>query len=338
MFNTRVRDIQLSEGSECSTQSLLIQRERIRVKTGMIKGDAKLTDVKTVIEVDLNDCINNDEDRKLYKNGDTVPAIGSSSLPVPDNDVVIFATGWKDSGSVLTLNTGFNPIGGSVIRRTTPLGNKLVIPAPLCIHIYNKGMGGVDMADRLRGGRYAITDRVITGKWPLKAWTGIYGMLLSNIYIVFSHCTRKGAAVRACDRHHLFMVNLAAQMVAHNKHTTRRSRFVTKTKLPVPQDGVHHCPVKHAHVVRQCVICSTPNHRVRTVYMCQACNVFLCLKCFPLAIEHGGAVDVHIKKKRRRPVVPTDLVRGKRKRSKNNVVIHSGIKYIILFFLYFSFV
>jgi hypothetical protein len=107
---------------------------------------------KTIfIEPDCNDVVNNDDDRKKYEAGDIVPASGFMIDHLGErHQPILYCTAWKDSGVCTSLCSGINPIGASVIRKTRPSGEKKRFNAPKDMFLYNKTMGGVDLADRLR--------------------------------------------------------------------------------------------------------------------------------------------------------------------------------------------
>jgi hypothetical protein len=74
------------------------------------------------------------------------------------------------------------------VKRTQKDGTKLKVSAPMSVVDYNKYMGGVDQADRLRA-VYGVDRR--SKKWWHRLFWGILDMAFVNSYVIFSDIREK---------------------------------------------------------------------------------------------------------------------------------------------------
>jgi hypothetical protein len=113
-------------------------------------------------------------------------------------------------------------------------------------------------------------------------------MMVTNGFIAFNLCTKKGRAVNRSERHHKFLLHLSTSMMEYT------------------HGGVIHddIPLKHelsnGQTSRQCVVCSKLGIRRRTRFECLLCERSFCAVCFSKAKVHGGNFSISIKQRRRR--------------------------------------
>jgi hypothetical protein len=80
---------------------------------------------------------------------------------------------------------------------------------------YNQYMGGVDKADRLSQGRYALDKRFITQKWCNKLLAGMFRFALTNAYILWLNYSEMANSKLKSgrSRHFTFMWQLMTEML-----------------------------------------------------------------------------------------------------------------------------
>ena len=94
-----------------------------------------------------------------------------------------------------------------------------LLALPSIIHEYNQYMGGVDRLDQLRG-TYNLEDTLKTKYWYKKLFMGLFGMGLTNAYILWSRWNKP-----ARDGHKIFMRDLAGELlhIEGGRHSTALS-------------------------------------------------------------------------------------------------------------------
>ena len=104
---------------------------------------------------------------------------------------------WTDKKVVPFINTICNPSSLTTVKRKKKDGSTVNVSCPLSVQLYNKYMGGVDMADQLRK---AYSCRRRSRKW----WLPLFYFMVDisvNSYIL--HCDtphNQGVHLRACFR------------------------------------------------------------------------------------------------------------------------------------------
>jgi hypothetical protein len=125
-----------------------------------------------------------------------------------------------DSGIVQGLSTQTNDendirqteIVRMVRKQKTGKGKIMECHFPRPLAEYNAGMGGVDVSDRLNGGRYSVDQQFITRKWTQKVYVALFGRAGTNAYIMHRH----HHAETNNHTHYDFMLSLQEDMCAFN--------------------------------------------------------------------------------------------------------------------------
>lgn len=134
-------------------------------------------------------------------------------------------------------------------------------------------MAGVD-----KGDQYSTTYEVDrkSNKW----WKRVYHRLLkitaSNAWIIFKQLKKND--LQLID----FLIPLAESLVEKGKNGTKNQRNMSagrpskRSKFMV---NVGHQPVE-AGSLRRCRLCSLKKQQKRTEWLCNSCDVPLCMGCF----------------------------------------------------------
>ena len=176
----------------------------------------------------------------FHKEGSAVPGPSVHALkskdPAVRGRIKILATdggltqvySWQDTGLVVGVASGHAATGGFVKRHTIEKnrnlrkpgvvydGTKQVVPAPPAMVEYNRHMGGVDLFDRFRGGRYAVAKRFVTYKWNHKLIVALFGMAKTNAYIAWRSLSVRDGPGQGKHRHYHFVSQLCAAMMKFN--------------------------------------------------------------------------------------------------------------------------
>lgn len=88
---------------------------------------------------------------------------------------------WKDNRTVY-IASNFHGNEETSVERTMKNGSRLAISCPMPIKDYNKYMGGVDRADRLRA-LYNVDRK--SKKWWLRIFWGLLDITFVNAYVIY---------------------------------------------------------------------------------------------------------------------------------------------------------
>ena len=201
---------------------------------------------------------------------------------------------WLDNGPVHLVSNfvGVEPFS-AVERWSSEHKKRVPIPCPLVVKEYNKGMGGVDLADMLIA-LYRIT--VKTRRLYIKIFWHCIDICKVNAWILYRrHCAEQGIPKKNQKSLLKFALELAEMLILANKAAPsgcnlgksgrppkRRSLEVSESKLgrkpvtPSPHDAVRTDQYGHWPVFRnkgRCRKCKTGYSRV----YCSKCNICLCL-------------------------------------------------------------
>lgn len=175
------------------------------------------------------------------------------------------------AGSGLTTN-----------RRTGQLVRK-----PSVVLLYNRTMGGVDLADQQLF-KYATERR--TMKWTTKVAFSLLGRVLVNAYLAYK---ANSPSAKRISRH-LFLVLATEHLASHYAPAPRVRRRRTRAEIaasatapilppahpsPWAFDAGHELVRTQAGKRRACVH-AEHTQRVRTRWQCSGCNLGMCPPCF----------------------------------------------------------
>jgi hypothetical protein len=189
----------------------------------------------------------------------------------------LVATIWQDRRPVHLLSTCSKATGPDTVRRKSKSGEALVIPCPPSVKLYTEYMGGVDRSDRMIR-TYSTSRR--SKKWWLRLFYYCLDTAVVNSYILYQHSGKPT---------HLpylqYVEQLALDLIGTTSQVTRSRQSVPKRKKgrrshPRPVAG-EHWPKKIAQQQRCRYCLPRGKKRVRTLYICEGCDVPLCIEnCF----------------------------------------------------------
>ncbi|KAL3219426.1 hypothetical protein MRX96_030440 [Rhipicephalus microplus] len=222
------------------------------------------------------------------------------SCCVVRSDGEMCLTKWKDRKSVMILSTacGITPEG--TCRRWSKEDRKKVdVPQPHCIKIYNKNMGGVDLADRYVS--YYRT-KIRTKKWTIRVFAHFLDLAVANAWIEYRNDCKlmdvaakdildqfqfKNRVAEALIRAHVDEMQEAVNEVEQDLEIGETAALPKRTKvtsmLPseVRLDKYGHFP-EHVPLKSQ-MRCRNQGCSGKTRVRCTKCDLFLCLlnrNCF----------------------------------------------------------
>lgn len=184
-------------------------------------------------------------------------------------DVIVVR--WMDNSVVTVASTsyGVNPLG-SADRYSKARKQKVKVPRPNLIGIYNKYMGGTDLMDS-HVNNYRIGIRGKKWWWPIFTW--LIDVAINNSWILMR---MSGKNISQLDfRREIVKTYLTKYGTAPK--IGGRPPIPDKRVLPgVRYDGVNHFP-KQVEKKRRCA-----GEGCKTIgrVICSKCNIGLCLKCF----------------------------------------------------------
>ena len=184
---------------------------------------------------------------------------------------------WKDKKVVPFINTVCKPSSLTTVKRKKKDGSIIDVSCPQSVQLYNKYMGGVDMADQLRK-TYSCRRR--SRKWWLPLFYFLVDISVVNSYILHRntpHLTKLTLKE--------FILDLASELMS-NDNIRKHPAHSSLEALPSARFCGRHFPSR-SEKKRQCTICSKDGIRRRVVYCCLECDpqgpVFLCAEpCFRL--------------------------------------------------------
>jgi hypothetical protein len=167
------------------------------------------------------------------------------------------------------------------VKRTQKDGTKLKVSAPMSVVDYNKYMGGVDQADRLRA-VYGVDRR--SKKWWHRLFWGILDMAFVNSYVIFSDIREKMSLLE-------YRRSVAMGLITQKRCATSKRRSIDVPNngslkkrrghgYSIPADvrlsnrGAHW--VIFDNVRGRCEVCSKQGVQSKPYSKCSTCKVSLC--------------------------------------------------------------
>ena len=203
------------------------------------------------------------EDKKI--------AMGQSDFAVC-NEISIVK--WKDRGtkSVTVCSNMHNAADTGQVLRTNKTGERETVACPKSVVDYNKYMGGVDRFDQ-RLESYCVSWK--SRRWWMKLLYYFIDSSIVNAYIIYKETLKKYNPRKKPMSHLKFRSLLADQFIGN---------FTARKKPgPLPLRNAFenaHFPVKTTK--RRCQQCSKRGVQKRSNYMCNECQIALCVECFGL--------------------------------------------------------
>ncbi|KFM77001.1 PiggyBac transposable element-derived protein 4, partial [Stegodyphus mimosarum] len=188
---------------------------------------------------------------------------------------------WKDKRCVAMLSTQDNPTEIVFVERTEKDGKKIKVPCPKVVSDYNKNMGFVDHFDHLKS-LYEIDRK--SKKWWHRIFFHFLDVAIVNSFIMYKLHPSSESELKVMKN---FRLDIARSLMSLGsagklKHRVLKSSTPVTVKKPkqfVPEEkriqNVEHIPKKCKS--RRCAYCSTTGKPHRTRWMCETCNVGLCM-------------------------------------------------------------
>lgn len=137
-------------------------------------------------------------------------------------------------------------------------------------------MAGVD-----KGDQYSTTYEVDrkSNKWWKRVYHRLLQITVSNAWIIFKQLKQDDLPL--ID----FLIPLAESLVEVGKNGTNNQRNMgagrppKQRKFMVNMVNIGHQPVE-AGSLRRCTLCSMKKQQKRTEWLCNSCDVPLCVGCF----------------------------------------------------------
>ena len=189
---------------------------------------------------------------------------------------------WNDSNIVNVISSIGDPQNMSLCKRRGKDADgrdiSVEVPRPQVVDLYNAYMGGVDHCDQLRA-TYPLEDIFRTQRWYKKLYLGLFGIALTNAYILW---TASANSKDEAGNHELFMLDIQMYLI----HSVEPEEVE-----PGVEDEVDHEPVfykdeegnKHEWVNMnmqpRCKVCSMrvrslggARTSARTWFFCKGCD------------------------------------------------------------------
>nr|XP_039258511.1 piggyBac transposable element-derived protein 4-like [Styela clava] len=182
---------------------------------------------------------------------------------------------WQDKRPISILSTYCN--GDEVIEKQLR-GSSGTIKKPTCIELYNKFMGGVDLADQYTS-YYNFSRKSV--KWWKKIFFWLIETSVTNSYIIYKLTRPEGRTVTLLKYRQMVIDDLLAGVrTSPKKEPKTPSPPPKKIKLANERlNGLLHIQSKEAKQ-RRCKVCSTKIQRRETTY--------ICITCFDAPALHPG--------------------------------------------------
>ena len=193
---------------------------------------------------------------------------------------VVF-TKWHDKRDVSVVSTNCSPLAPDVVVRRRNQN----VSKPAVIDLYNKHMGGVDLADQQR--QYYSVGRS-SYKWYRYLFWFLLEFSICNSFIVYNayRTGQRQGKVRQLN----FRVNLAKALIGGFSSTASLGHSAKRRKIEnlsvAPENMGKHFICKIEGRKKVCVYCKRVGRKtnggrsVETTFQCLQCSVALCRTCF----------------------------------------------------------
>ena len=186
---------------------------------------------------------------------------------------------WIDKKPVYFVNNITHPREVTTVSRKQKDGTRKTLDCPQAVSLYNKYMGGVDMADAMR--RLYSCSRKSKNKWYMRLFWFLVDTCVVNAYILQcespNHLPTRSIGKKKKPVYQTqlsFVLQLAGQLI--KKHSSRK---VAGRQPIMPESEsryTKHVPCKYDKP-RRCKVCTTPTKKHQTLFGCEECGVPLCI-------------------------------------------------------------
>ena len=189
------------------------------------------------------------------------------------------ATLWQDKQAVRILSSCCEPQGADTVTRRRRNQNSTSLPCPPAVKMYSQYMGGVDRSDRMVR-TYSVSRA--SKKWWFRLFYYFLDTCIANSYILYNASPNhpKLTELEFIKALSLSLIGSSSKEAQVQPHPQRKR---SKTQQTPRVTAHNHWPEKLKQP-RKCHYCSRPGSQgPRSRYMCEACQVTLCLdSCFKL--------------------------------------------------------
>ena len=209
-------------------------------------------------------------------------ARGNFDYRISQNGIAVFK--WFDN-KIVYLASNFHGSETSEVKRKGKDGTKAAIVCPAIVPDYNRNMGGVDHADRLRQ-VYNVDRR--SRKWWHRLFWGLLDIAFVNSFLVYKEmgCEENLTLLDFRRGVSLGLMNRASQTKGKKRRSTSSDKNTMKTKrrkynysvcndLRLGNRGNHWAVFVKER--RRCEYCSAQGIQSKPHSKCSSCGVFLCL-------------------------------------------------------------
>ena len=180
---------------------------------------------------------------------------------------------WKDKKAVAISNTICDSSSITTVNCRNKDGSSSTVTCPKSVKMYNKYMGGVDLAD-MKCKLYSCSQR--SKKW----WFRLFYYSVVNSHVIISE-TPNVAAISLKN----FVIEVARELMA-SYSSRKRSSNTSASVPPSIRYCERHFPVK-CEKTGQCQICGLSGERKRMIFGCKDCSkdfILLCpVPCFEVS-------------------------------------------------------
>ena len=263
---------------------------RFRKEKGAGKNTAPTstpTLIKTIVDPGEKTQLNPEAER-----GITAQAVVTRQGKInKDTELTLYAVGWLDN-KVVQLMSSFKSDLSTCMRRAAvngpgPRTDRITLPQPSIIALYNRVMGGTDRNDQML--RYYA--RMSKGKWTTKVFHHFFYCVAYNAFVCFRalknpsilfkdflenvvtqmHAARTQYVHRhlphECD--HISPTKAVPQLQTIMKVAGRSSALFDEHHLEYSPDGVRRCRVCHSHGKRHRVLTRCSNGSIcKNAHVC----------------------------------------------------------------------
>lgn len=187
---------------------------------------------------------------------------------------------WQDKRTVSILSTNINT-GQVVIKERVERGNRrTTLERPEVVHVYNEGMGGVDLSDQHRS-YYRVGHRSV--KWWKSIAFNLISAIIANSWILYKLANK--SKLKSKQLSQLEFRKALVKALLKKKELEVRPDAASNVDFTNPME--HYKTVVTLPHPRVCVQCKRMNRRTlqgkprKSSSFCEACSVCLCrTQCF----------------------------------------------------------
>ncbi|KAL3191415.1 hypothetical protein MRX96_059796 [Rhipicephalus microplus] len=208
---------------------------------------------------------------KMMKTGDTDYSVSNDKL---------CCLKWRDKRTVHLLSNFHDPADEVQVNRKEKDGAITKVNCPAALQEYNKNMTFVDKFDQLKG-QYEVDRK--SRKWWHRIFFHLLDCSVVNAFIIFrEHAGSEKMTLKDFRRSLVRQMTAEALLDPTDKRKSsvgagaELKKFKPFVDFAMRTTASNHQPTRCSP--RRCANCSTKAHPSRTIWMCQTCNVPLCLR------------------------------------------------------------